>query len=71
MAAHPKPLGGLTRRPLALIQSKLERILHSSGNRALERYRHEVVAIIDTLDTINRDTQGLRKHGRLGDVELD
>ena len=71
MGADPKSSSALTRRPLAAIQTKLERILHNTSNRKLDRYRREVVAIIDTLDSINRDTHGMRKRGHLGEVEQD
>lgn len=53
------------------IREKLDRLLHNADNRALDPFRVEVAGIIETLDEINRDVDGLRGRGLRGDLHRD
>ena len=58
------------RAALQAIHTKLDQILHSK--RADLRVLHpEVASILDALDALNRDAGSMRRHGHLGDHELD
>ena len=71
-ALSAKPEHGSGERkagPLVFIRQKLERVLHRNG--AVSAYRAEVVSIIDTLDSINRDVSGLQKRSHPGRPDRD
>ena len=70
-AKFPEPPGGpRPQRPLAVIQQKLERLLHSR-NQHLDGYKGEIVSMLDTLESLNRDSRTLRTRHRMGDLDHD
>lgn len=53
-----------------MIQQKLERLLHSR-NQHLDGYKGEIVSMLDTLESLNRDSRTLRTRHRMGDLDHD